>query len=142
LGEFVALHQRTPVLFARERSASAYRRMATDPSHAEAVVQAIHANPDIQVRFGTATLALLRSKADAESAWIIGREHIRHGERRDGQRWLRRSLRRAPGAKRAALLLLSSLGVGPFRPYQFGDQAVSQTSVPAAPRDGFVTISP
>lgn len=142
LGEFVALRERTPVLFAREHGASAYRRMATDPGYAEAVVQAIHANPDIQVRFGTATLMLLRSKADAESAWIIGREHIRHGARRDGQRWLRRSLRRAPGAKRAALLLLSPLGVGPFRPYQYGDQALAETRTPGARREGFATISP
>ncbi len=142
LGEFVALPQRMPVLFARERGKSAYRNMATDPCHAEAVVQAIHANPDIQARFGTATLARLRTKADAESAWIIGREYIRHGEQRDGQRWLRRSLRRAPAAKRVALLLLSPLGVGPFRPYRFGDQPLAQTRAPATSREDFATISP
>ncbi|HET6607043.1 MAG TPA: glycosyltransferase family A protein [Rhodopila sp.] len=156
LGEFTVLKGRAPVLFAREHGESAYRRMATDPHRAQAVVQAIHANPDIRVRFGAATLAALRKKADAESAWIIGREQIRHGQRRDGQRWLRRSLRQSPGAKRGVLLLLSPFGVGPFRPYRFWGKALPQgdtqwnaqcqMETQARPArscpEGFATISP
>jgi glycosyltransferase involved in cell wall biosynthesis len=137
LGEFTSLRGRAPVLFAREHGGSAYRRMATDPRHAQAVVQAIHANPDIRVRFGSAALALLRNKADAESAWIIGREQIRHGQRRDGRRWLRRSLRRAPGAKRGVLLLLSPFGLGPFRPYRFGDPAGEPVASGVLRQEGF-----
>lgn len=126
LGEFVSLRHRTPVLCARERPESAYRRMATDPRHANAVVQAIHANPSLQARFGSAVLALLRDKAEADSAWIIGREHIRHGQGRDGQRWLRRSLRQAPSVKRAVMILLSALKIGPFRPYRFAEKSTAR----------------
>ncbi|HVY15538.1 MAG TPA: glycosyltransferase family A protein [Rhodopila sp.] len=121
LGEFVSLRRRSPVLFAREREDSAYRRLATAPQQAEAVLRTIHANPELRGRFGGTMLDVLRRKAEAEAAWIIGRERIRHGERREGHRWLRQSVRRAFSPKRAMLLVLAPLRMGPFRPYRFGN---------------------
>ena len=47
-------------------------------------------------------------------------ELIRHGRRAEGRRFLRRSVRAAPGFKRLALLVAGSLPLprmGPFRPY-------------------------
>ncbi len=142
LGEFASLRRRTPVLYARERPESAYRRMATDPGHASAVVRAIHSNPSLHARFGSAVLDLLRNQAEADSAWIIGREHIRHGRRGDGRRWLRRSLRQAPNMKRAAMVLLSPLGIGPFRPYRFTEKSRAQMTSTTARREELATISP
>ena len=105
-------------------------------------VVGLNGDDGVETRFTTGRIDVLGAKLGLDQVAVLA-HGVANGclvkdgqERRDGQRWLRRSLRRAPGAKRAALLLLSSLGVGPFRPYQFGDQAVSQTSVPAAPRDG------
>lgn len=140
LGEFVALRQRKPVLYAREHAASAYRRLATEDLPVRSALDMIYANPELSGRFGPAALRLLRSRADAECAWVIGRERIRHGQRGEGRRWLRQSLRRAPGAKRAMLMLLSPLGIGPFRPYRFDTASSSPGSL--AGSDRLATISP
>jgi glycosyltransferase involved in cell wall biosynthesis len=131
LGDFVPAACRDPVLFVRERPGSAYLRMATDPARFEAATSVIYANPDIIRRFAPEALRALRRRADAETAWVIGRELIRHGRHRDGWRWLGRSLRRMPTLKRFGLAALSWAGIGPFRPYP--------ASIAAATRDGVQT---
>ncbi len=121
LGSFVAVPRRQPLLFVRERPGSAYLRMATDPARFEAATNAVYGNPDVIRRFGADGLAALRRRAEAETAWIIGRELIRHGDHREGWRWLRGSLRVAPTLKRLGLAGLSRAGIGPFRPYPGAD---------------------
>jgi glycosyltransferase involved in cell wall biosynthesis len=118
LGEFVAVRCRTPVLFVRERPGSAMLTNATDPSAYRAATDAIHRNPAIANRLGSARVVLLRRRADAETAWAVGRELIRHGQRRAGQRWLGRSVYNAPSVRRLMLIALSWFRLGPFRPYR------------------------
>jgi len=120
VGEFAVTAGRAPVLFARERGDSAYRRLAIDPGHNGAAIAAIYANPVLAKRHSGKALTRLRRKAEADSAWIAGRELIRHGRPDDGWRWLLRSWIEAPGLKRAGLLLLARLRLGPFRRYRFG----------------------
>ena len=110
LGDFVPAGGRDPVLFVRERPGSAYRRMAAEPACYDAATAAVYGNPDIIRRFGADRLRALRRRADAETAWVVGRELIRHGRQRDGWRWLARSLRRMPALKRFALAALSARG--------------------------------
>jgi len=117
-GTFVTAVSRAPVLFVRERPGSACLRMATDPESFVPALDAIFANPALPERIGATRLAALRRRAEAEAAWVIGRELIRHGRRRDGRRWLARSLWRAPAPKRFLLAALSGTGTGPFRPYR------------------------
>jgi hypothetical protein len=116
-GEFVSIDTPKPLLFVRERPGSAYRRMATDPARFSRSMAVVYDNPAIVARIGASRLVRLRRRAKAENAWATGRELIRNGHPREGRVWLRRSLRSAPGLKRLALLLLSRLGIGPFRPY-------------------------
>jgi glycosyltransferase involved in cell wall biosynthesis len=116
-GEFVAVRSRSALLFVRERAGSAYLSQATDPSAYAPAIETIHANPAIAFRLGGYQAAYLRRRADAEIAWTVGRELIRHGHQRDGQLWLRRSVHSAPSLKRVALLGLSRLRFGPFRRY-------------------------
>lgn len=117
LGEFVASRSRAPVLFVRERPGSSYLSHATDPAVYRRALDAIYENPALASRLGTRRLTDLRRRAEAETAWSIGRELARHGNRKTGLRWLARSIRRAPNLKRLGLLGLSGLRVGPFRPY-------------------------
>jgi len=117
LGEFVADRGREPLLFVRERAGSAMRLHAADPSVYRAATEAIYRNPAMAHRLGSARLAGLRQRAEAETAWAVGRELIRHGQRRAGQRWLGRSLAHAPSVRRLLLMLPASLRLGPFRPY-------------------------
>nr|WP_294567114.1 glycosyltransferase family A protein [uncultured Rhodopila sp.] len=117
LGDFVPAASRDPVLFVRVRPGSAYLRMATDPARFEAATGAIYGNPDIIRRFGADALRALRRRADAETAWVIGRELIRHGRHREGWRCLGKSLCLTPSLRRLALAGLSPAGMGPFRPY-------------------------
>lgn len=117
LGEFVATRSRTPVLYLRERYGSAYHRMAIDPGQSGRVLDAIYANPAFAQRLGARFVRALRARAEAEAAWAIGRELVRHGRSRDGRRWLARGFLGAPGAKRLALMGLSWMHAGPFRPY-------------------------
>jgi glycosyltransferase involved in cell wall biosynthesis len=139
LGEFVTIPTRAPVLFAREHQDSAYRRMATQPGRAQSVLDAIYGNPAHLTRLGSTTLHRLHAKAQAEQAWIIGRELIRHGQSSIGRTWLRQSLGQSPSLRRTALFLLSATGLGPFRPYKFPG-AHPTAAVP--PADTLVTISP
>jgi glycosyltransferase involved in cell wall biosynthesis len=117
LGEFVSVPSRTPILFVRERAGSAMLTKATDPAAYRAATDAIHRNPAIANRLGTSRLLRLRHRADAETAWAVGRELIRHGQQRAGQRWLGRSIASAPSIRRLLLMGLSWLRIGPFRPY-------------------------
>jgi glycosyltransferase involved in cell wall biosynthesis len=118
LGEFMAAPTATPVLYVRERAGSAYLSHATDPAAYRPALDAIYANPDIAATIGRSRLAALGRRADAETAWAVGRELIRHGRQRDGQRWLQHSIRNVPSLKRLALIGLSWLRFGPFRPYR------------------------
>jgi hypothetical protein len=79
LGEFAAVKSRKPSLYVRERPGSAYFSRAADPASYRPVSEAIHRNSAIVRRLGPALLARLRQRADAETAWTIGRELIRHG---------------------------------------------------------------
>jgi len=85
---------------------------------------AIFGNPDLVARLGATRLAGLRRLAEAENAWIIGRELVRQGRRAEGQRWLTRSVAAAPSLRRVGLLaaahalpLLPQAWRGPFRAY-------------------------
>jgi len=117
LGRFVSVRTAEPLLFVRERSDSAYRRMAFDPSRFAPSMDAVFGNKAIELRVGADRLVRLRHRAEAENAWVIGRELIRHGRRKDGRAWLVRSLRIAPSLKRLGLLGLSCTGGRPFLPY-------------------------
>jgi glycosyltransferase involved in cell wall biosynthesis len=118
LGEFAAVQSKTPLLFVRERPGSAMLTSGTDPAAYRAAADVIHRNPAIANRLGNARLPQLRRQAEAEAAWAVGRELIRHGQRRAGQRWLGRSIIGAPSARRLLLIGLSWLRIGPFRPYR------------------------
>ena len=117
-GEFVAVPSRSPLLFVRERLAGAYLSRATDPGAYRPALKAIYGNPGLAERLGTARLAALAQRAEAEMAWTVGRELVRHGRQREGLRWLGRSFRKAPSLNRLMLMGLSRLRFGPFRPYR------------------------
>jgi glycosyltransferase involved in cell wall biosynthesis len=117
-GEFAAVRCRAPLLFVRERLGSATQSNATDPSAYRPAMEAIHRNPAIADRLGRSRLADLRRRAEAEMAWTVGRELVRHGQQKDGLRWLGRSLRDAPSLRRLLLIGLSWPRFGPFRPYR------------------------
>jgi glycosyltransferase involved in cell wall biosynthesis len=117
-GPFAALRSGpAPVLFVRETPGSAYLRMATDPACFIASLDAIYDNAGVLPQFPPCRLKDLRRQAEAEMAWVIGRELIRHGRLRKGWCWLGRSLQQAPTLKRIGLAGLSWTGMGPFRPY-------------------------
>ncbi len=116
-GAFVAIRTVKPLLFVRERVGSAYHSLATDPAAFVPSVAAIYRNPAIAVRVGRRRLLRLRRRMDAENAWVIGREMIRHARLQEGKTWLIRSLIGAPGVKRLGLVALACLRLGPFRPY-------------------------
>jgi glycosyltransferase involved in cell wall biosynthesis len=122
-GPFAADPSPAPVLFVRRRPTGAYLRLAHDRSSFSACMAAIHGNPDLAARFSPARRAALLRRAEAENAWIVGRELLRHG-RGDGLARLRAAFRAKPGAKRALLLaaahvlpLLPARLHGPFRAY-------------------------
>jgi glycosyltransferase involved in cell wall biosynthesis len=117
LGEFVAVRSRTPMLFVRERAGSAMLTHAADPAAYRTATDSIHGNPAIADRLGLSRLAHLRRRADAETAWAVGRELIRHGQQRAGQLWLGRSVCGAPSVRRLLLIGVAWLRLGPFRPY-------------------------
>jgi GT2 family glycosyltransferase len=117
-GEFISVPSRSPLLFVRERLGGAYLSRATDPSAYRPALDVIYHNPGLAQRLGIARLAALRQRANAEMAWTVGRELIRHGQNREGSRWLGRSFREAPTLTRLMLIGLSRLRFGPFRPYR------------------------
>jgi glycosyltransferase involved in cell wall biosynthesis len=116
LGQFVSVP--APVLFVRERLDGAYLSRATDPAAYRPAINAIYSNPDLTGRLDPIRIAALAQQAEAEVAWTVGRELIRHGRLQDGRRWLGHSLRGAPSPKRLVLLGLSWLRLGPFRSYR------------------------
>ena len=124
-GRFATVPGTAPLLFVRRRGGGALLRMASDPRAFRPCMDAIFGNPALRARLGEARTAALRGQAEAENRWIIGRELIRHGRRGEGVRWLRRSVRDRPSARRAALLAAAHLlpllppGLrGPFRGYR------------------------
>lgn len=122
LGTFAFVPTRQPVLFVRSLPDGAYRRHAADPAAFIPCMETIFGNPDLLDRFGSRRLAALRRRAEAENAWIIGRERIRQGHRAEGRRWLIESVLAAPSPRRLALLGLAHAPLpaawrGPFRPY-------------------------
>ncbi|GGC61069.1 UDP-hexose transferase [Siccirubricoccus deserti] len=103
-GPYAAAAGRAPVLFVRQRRGGAYHRMARDPAAFAPAMAAIFENEALAERLGPARLAALRRRSEAENAWIIGRELVRHGERAVGLERLRASVAAAPSPKRALLL--------------------------------------
>jgi glycosyltransferase involved in cell wall biosynthesis len=117
LGEFIAVRSRAPLLFVRERAGSACLSFGTDPEASRPALDAIYRNPAIIDRIGDSRLAVLRRRANAETAWAVGRELIRHGNQIAGRKWLATSIQSAPDLKRLALIILSRFRFGPFHPY-------------------------
>jgi glycosyltransferase involved in cell wall biosynthesis len=117
LGAFVAVRSTAALLFVRERLDGAYLSRAADPDAYRPALAAIHGNPGLAARLGANRLGVLARRANAEMAWTLGRECIRHRCRGAGLCWLVKSIREAPSAKRLALLGLIWVGLGPYRPY-------------------------
>ena len=120
LGRFAAAPSREPLLYARERAEGAYRGLATRPESFVPCMEAIFGSPGLRERLGDKAIPRARRRAEAENDWIVGRELLRHGRLTEGRRFLRRSVRAAPGPKRLMLLAASLLPrprFGPFRPY-------------------------
>jgi glycosyltransferase involved in cell wall biosynthesis len=126
-GPFAAVPGAEPLLFVRERLGSAFRRMAHDPAAFAPTMAAIYGNPALADRLGPQRLEQVRRRAEAENAWVIGRELIRHGDRAAGLERLRASVAVAPSPKRAMLLavahalpVLPRAAHGPFAGYPAG----------------------
>jgi glycosyltransferase involved in cell wall biosynthesis len=124
-GRFAVVPGAAPLLLVRQRASGAYLNMARDPLAFLPCMDAIFGNPAMVKRFGTARLAVIRSRTETENAWIVGRELVRHGLDREGREALRRSFAAKPSAKRAALLAMAYLMAvtpsrlhGPFRRYE------------------------
>ncbi len=141
-GEFTRVRSRAPLLLVRERADGAYASRAADPAAFRVCLDAVFAVPDLTRRLGTERLAELRYRAEADVAWVVGRELIRRDRPSEGRRWLWRSARAAPSSKRVALLAASVLlaGIpshwrGPFRPYGAlaADQGGAWTPAAAIP---------
>jgi hypothetical protein len=133
-GPFASVPGNAPVLFIRRRATGAYLRLATNPDSFTPCMDAIFGNPALLACFGAARLAAIRKRAEAENAWVIGRELIRHREQRLGRAWLRQSFRAAPSAKRAGLLLAACLlRHGPFAPYAGAARENFACNVPTSP---------
>jgi len=103
-GPWTVVADRAPILFLRQRSGSAYHRMARDPAAFAPAMLAIWGNPALEARLGRARFLAIQRRAEAENAWIVGRELIRHGQRAAGLERLRASVAQAPTPKRALLL--------------------------------------
>ena len=123
-GPFAVVAGAKPLLLVRQRAGGAYLRMASDPGVFRPCMAAIFGNAALAERFGTRRLGDIRRRTEAENAWIVGRELIRHGRKMEGLGPLRSSFAAKPGLKRLALLAVAHLLVvlppilqGPFRPY-------------------------
>ncbi|CAA9274171.1 MAG: hypothetical protein AVDCRST_MAG04-3321 [uncultured Acetobacteraceae bacterium] len=103
-GQFTVVPGAEPLLFVRQRTGSAYNRMARDPAAFRPAMQAIFENPALVERLGAERVGALHRRAEAENAWIAGRELIRHGQRSMGLARLRASVAAAPSPKRVLLL--------------------------------------
>ena len=132
-GPFAAVRGRAPVLLVRQHNTGAYRRLAAEPMAFRPCMEAIFGNPVLRARFGAERLNRICNRTEAENAWVIGRELIRHGQQRKGAGWLWRSFRHAPSAKRAILLGASLLRLGPFALYAGTGRASFACNVPTSP---------
>lgn len=103
-GTFAVVPGAEPLLFVRQRTGSAYNRMARDPAAFRPAMQAIFGNPALSERLGAERVEALHRRAEAENSWIAGRELIRHGQRGPGLARLRASVAAAPSPKRVLLL--------------------------------------
>ncbi|GAA0582602.1 glycosyltransferase [Craurococcus roseus] len=103
-GPFAVVPGAEPLLFVRQRTGSAYNRMARDPAAFRPAMDAIFNNPALRERLGAERAEYLHRRAEAENAWIAGRELIRHGQRGPGLEKLRASVAAAPSPKRVLLL--------------------------------------
>lgn len=103
-GEFAATRSSTALLHVGQRPDGAYARLAADPDSFEPCMETIFRNAALRERLGSGRAALLRRAAEAENAWVIGREMIRHHRNPEGLGWLLRSVRLWPTARRLALL--------------------------------------
>ena len=128
IGPFAVVPGAEPLLLVRQRADGAYLRMAKDARMFNPCMAAMFGNPALIARFGQPKLDRICRRTEAENAWIVGRERIRHGRSRDGLAQLRRSVIAKPGPKRLGLLALAHLlallpeklsaGLrGPFRRY-------------------------
>jgi glycosyltransferase involved in cell wall biosynthesis len=106
-GEFEITWDSKPVLLIRRHMDGAYLHRAHDHASFDACTAAIYGNPALIARFGPARVARLRHRAEAENAWIIGRELMRRGGTSDGARWMRHSVAAAPTLRRVALLAVA-----------------------------------
>ncbi|TCZ53924.1 glycosyltransferase family A protein [Roseicella aquatilis] len=97
LGPWVAAEGRAPLLCVRQRPGRAPQDLAP-------AMRAIWGNPALAERLGPARFAAIRRRAEAEQAWIVGRELIRHGQRAAGLERLRAAVAQAPTPRRALLL--------------------------------------
>jgi glycosyltransferase involved in cell wall biosynthesis len=119
LGPFSAVPGVAPLLYVRRPPTGAFRSMAHDPSAIIPCLDAIFANPGVIAHLGP-RLGPARVRAEAENAWIVGRELLRQGRLGEGRAALRRSLAMAPGLKRLLLAVAAQVwpgGVAAFRPY-------------------------
>jgi GT2 family glycosyltransferase len=132
-GPFAVTADKAPVLYVRQHDGGAYRRLAANPASFVPCMEAIFGNPALLTRFGSARLAAIRRPTEAENAWIIGRELVRHGGSREGRVWLRRSVWAAPSLKRIALLAASVLPIGPFVPYATARRTSFACNEPTSP---------
>lgn len=121
-GPYTATAEAEPVLLVRRVPGRACFGTC-DPALLGPALEAIFGNPLLAERLDPVRREALRRRAEAESAWIAGRELLRHGEREEGLRHLRASVAAAPSARRAMLLaaahaltVLPSALRGPFAP--------------------------
>jgi len=103
-GEFAATRRQHPLLHVRQRPDGAYARLAADPGSFQPCMRTIFCNPALKERLGSGRTALLQRAAEAENAWVVGREMIRHGHAQRGVGWLVRSVRLWPTVRRLVLL--------------------------------------
>lgn len=113
-GRFVVVPGRTPLLFVRRRAGSAYLRMAIQPDSFQPVMDAVFDSPAVHNRLATARRYALRKRAEAENAWVVGRELVRHGRVNEAMKFLRRAITLRPSMKR--LLMVAAIPALPFLP--------------------------
>ncbi len=125
VGSFGVTSGTAPLLYVRQRASGAYLRMAFDPAVFAPCMDAIFGNPALAAHLGAERMARLRRRTEAENAWIVGRELVRHGHAAEGRAALRRAVMAKPGLKRGLLLatahvlaLLPPFLHGPFRRYR------------------------
>ncbi|MGE0223818.1 MAG: glycosyltransferase family 2 protein [Acetobacteraceae bacterium] len=125
LGPFARTAGSGPVLRVRERLDGAYAGGAAHVATLRAAVDAVHSVPGLAARIGADRLRALRRRAEAELAWIAGRELVRRGRHAEGRPWLLNSVWSAPTLRRFGLLgaafaapVLPDAWRGPFRSYE------------------------